>query len=291
MFRRLQRLQHERIASETLEHQPISSTLPNGNLQTINSGNLHQRQPPQRRQSTSSNVPTSSLLPVSSTSEAEAPQSLDSDSESKSSPESVGGADIAGTERGDETEALGNLGYRTSPPYGAGQRSITCEACGPWIHWSPSNDSGSRELHQNLDEERQSLDDELPFPLGAAEALQNPDYSVLPHGARQRSITYEVGPLGIRPLWTGGPWIQDCPDSRTESQDLPQILENEELQQNLDDETLLLDGLEWEERDFETATTVLLRSVADTLGSQNSKLTDTLGSQNSKSSSLWSSVL
>eukprot|EP00930_Biecheleria_cincta_P067038 TRINITY_DN533_c0_g3_i1.p1 TRINITY_DN533_c0_g3~~TRINITY_DN533_c0_g3_i1.p1 ORF type:complete len:255 (+),score=41.14 TRINITY_DN533_c0_g3_i1:110-874(+) len=254
MFRRLQHLRDDRIASETLEHQSTSSILPNDNLQTGNS--RASLQPSQQPHLTSSTLPSGRLLPVVSASEAEALQSLDSHSESESSLESAEKADFASRKRADETEVVGNLDYRTLPSHGAGHQ----------------------ELHRNLDKERQNLDDELPFPLDAAEALQNLDYRVLPHGARQRSITYEVGPLGIRPLWTGGPWIQDDSDSGYESQELPQILEDEEIQQDLD--TLQLDGLEWEEHNLVTSTTVVMPSV-----------TDTVGSQNSKSDSSWGSVV
>eukprot|EP00930_Biecheleria_cincta_P067040 TRINITY_DN533_c0_g5_i1.p1 TRINITY_DN533_c0_g5~~TRINITY_DN533_c0_g5_i1.p1 ORF type:complete len:286 (+),score=36.73 TRINITY_DN533_c0_g5_i1:82-939(+) len=285
MFRRLQRLRHDRIASQTREDQPFSSILPNGNLQTENSGSLHQRHPRQQLQSTRRNFPSGGLLPVLSASEAEALQSCESDSESKSSLESVGDADIASRGSADETEAPGNFDNRT-----AGRRSITRAfglgmyrsplAGGPRIHLSQNSDFGSRELHQNLDEERQNLDDELPFPLDDAEALQNSDYRSLPHGAWQRSITYEVGPLGIRPLWTGGPWIQDDSDSDSESHELPLILEDEELEEDSDDGRLPLNGLEWGEDDSGIATTVLSPSR-----------TNTVGSQNSKSDSSWSAIL
>eukprot|EP00930_Biecheleria_cincta_P067037 TRINITY_DN533_c0_g2_i2.p1 TRINITY_DN533_c0_g2~~TRINITY_DN533_c0_g2_i2.p1 ORF type:complete len:203 (+),score=35.27 TRINITY_DN533_c0_g2_i2:96-704(+) len=201
MFRRLQRLRHDRNASETLQRQSTGSILPNSNLQAINGGILHQRQ----------------SLPELMASEAEALQSLDSDPESESSLESFGDAGTARRRTTHEPEALGNLDYRTRPP----------------------------------------------------------------HEARERSITFEFGSGVFRPLWAGGPWIPwDCPGSDSESQELPHILENEELHQDIDDELLVsINGFEWGELDFEAATTLPSPAVTD-LG----------GSQSSKASSMWSAV-
>eukprot|EP00930_Biecheleria_cincta_P067034 TRINITY_DN533_c0_g1_i2.p1 TRINITY_DN533_c0_g1~~TRINITY_DN533_c0_g1_i2.p1 ORF type:complete len:217 (+),score=40.35 TRINITY_DN533_c0_g1_i2:127-777(+) len=215
MFRRLQRLRRERNASETLQRQSTSSIVPNGNLQTFNGGSLLQRQSPQQRQSTSSNLPSDSPLLVQTASDAEALQSLDSDPESESSLESVGADDTARRQTADEAEAARNLDFGTL----AEQRSLT--------------------------------------------------------------ITCEFRPGVFRPLRAGGPWIPwNCPGSDSESHELSQILDDEELQQDVDDELLLpLDGLEWEELDFEAPTTLPSPSV-----------TDMLGSQSSKASSAWSAV-